>query len=262
MDPMIEKTRELTIVDFYDDLAPDYDAMTGFSKRFIQEKPFFHLIVDRHKITTALDAGCGTGFHALLLSQLGVKVTAVDISTEMLLRTAMHAKELDLHIELIESSFQNLDRKLNRTFDAVFSLGNSLAHLLSDKDIHSALANFAKVLNPQGILFLQNLNYDRILNSRERVQSVKESDGKTFVRFYDFHKKDVLFNIVTTEQFNGSVRQHLKTVRLRPLLADELVSFLQKAGFTDIQLFGGVSMEQFQKETSKDLVILAKKKSA
>lgn len=258
---MIETTSALNVADFYDALAPDYDAMTGFPKRFIQEKPFFHLLVERYKIKTALDAGCGTGFHALLLSQLGVHVTAVDISKEMLQRVAIHAQELGLNIELIESNFQNLPGMLTRKFDAVFSLGNSIAHLLSDKELHSVFAHFASLLNPQGILFLQNLNYDRILNSHEKVQSVKESNGKTFVRSYDYNEKDVAFNIITMEEINGSVRQHLKTVHLRPLLADELVSFLQEAGFTDIRLFGGISMEQFQKKTSKDLVVLAKRDS-
>ncbi|MBI3585956.1 MAG: class I SAM-dependent methyltransferase [Ignavibacteriales bacterium] len=256
---MIETTSESNVVGFYDALAPDYDAMTGFPKRFIQEKPFFHFLVERYKITTALDAGCGTGFHALLLSQLGVNVTAVDISKEMLQRVAMHAKELVLNIELIESSFQNLPSIVKRKFDAVFSLGNSIAHLLSDKELRLAFGGFAGLLNPQGILFLQNLNYDRLLNSHEKVQNVKESNGKTFVRFYDYNEKDVAFNILTMEEINGSVTQRLKTVHLRPLLADELVSFLQEAGFTDIRLFGSISMEQFQKETSKDLVILAKR---
>jgi hypothetical protein len=31
--------------------------MTGFGKRFIQEKPFFKLLVESHHIATALDAG-------------------------------------------------------------------------------------------------------------------------------------------------------------------------------------------------------------
>ncbi|MBI3788902.1 MAG: class I SAM-dependent methyltransferase [Ignavibacteriales bacterium] len=256
---MTKPTSELNVLAFYDALAPDYDTMTGFHKRFIQEKPFFHLLVDRYKIKTALDAGCGTGFHALLLSQLGVKVTAVDISREMLKRLARHAKELDLNIELVESSFQDLRKKLNRPFDAVMSLGNSIAHLLSDKDLHAALANFASSLNPNGILLLQNLNYDRILNTHERVQSVKEADGKTFVRFYDYDEKSVAFNILTTETINGSSTQHLKTVRLRPLREDELVSALREAGFTDIRLFGSISLDEFRKEKSKDLVVLAKR---
>ena len=55
------------VTQFYDNLADDYDAMTGFEKRFVHERPFFNLLMQRYGITSALDAGAGTGFHSLLL---------------------------------------------------------------------------------------------------------------------------------------------------------------------------------------------------
>jgi ubiquinone/menaquinone biosynthesis C-methylase UbiE len=76
----VEPGTPLTVAKFYDALAPDYDTMTGFQKRFVHEKPFFRLLVEKYKIRTVLDAGCGTGFHSLLLAQLGVQVTAIDVS--------------------------------------------------------------------------------------------------------------------------------------------------------------------------------------
>ena len=80
---------------FYDRLAPDYDEMTGFGKRFVHEKPFFRPLVENLNIATALDAGCGTGFHSLLLAQLGVRVTAVDVSGGMLARLELHGREME-----------------------------------------------------------------------------------------------------------------------------------------------------------------------
>ena len=91
---------------FYDSLAPDYDDMTGFGKRFVHEKPFFRLLVENHRIGTALDAGCGTGFHSLLLAQLGVRVTAVDVSAEMLDRLERHGREMGLPVNRVRSDFQ------------------------------------------------------------------------------------------------------------------------------------------------------------
>jgi hypothetical protein len=38
MDPMTEQTPVREAVAFYDWLAPDYDSMTGFQKRFAHEK--------------------------------------------------------------------------------------------------------------------------------------------------------------------------------------------------------------------------------
>jgi hypothetical protein len=107
---------------------------------------------------------------------------------------------------------------------------------------------------------VQNLNYDRILAKRDRVQSSKEIGNKTFVRFYDYDEKGILFNILTLDKSKGTVEQKLETVRLRPLLQDELLKCLVDTGFSDIQSFGTISMEAFDPTKSKDLVVLAQKR--
>jgi len=244
---------------FYDKLAPDYDLMTGFEKRFVREKPFFRLLVDRYRIRTALDAGCGTGFHSLLLAQLGVEVTAIDVSERMLERLAVHANEMKLIMKLVRSSFQDLPAKVDEKFDAVFSLGNSLAHLLSNAELSRALSNFFLLLKPGGMLFIQNLNYDRILTGKERIQSVNEQDGVTFVRFYDYLDDRIIFNILKLQLTTEGMEHELNTVELRPLVKSELVQYLSQAGFREIQPYGEISMEEFDPQTSKDLVLLASK---
>jgi len=60
---------EQSVTKFYDTLAPEYDQMTGFESRFAREGPFFKTLIEDHGIGTSLDAGCGTGFHSLLLSR-------------------------------------------------------------------------------------------------------------------------------------------------------------------------------------------------
>jgi sarcosine/dimethylglycine N-methyltransferase len=244
---------------FYDDLADDYDRMTGFDKRFVHERPFFHMLVEKFGIRTALDAGSGTGFHSLLLAQLGVAVTAVDISAHMLRKLSAHADELGVHIQPVESSFQDLPSRVHDAFDAVFCLGNSLAHLHSSADLRDSLHSFASLLRPQGLLFLQLLNYDRILTQRERVQSVKEVGGTTFIRFYDYEKDSVGFNILKLEKRNNAVETSISKIMLRPILKDDLLSVLAEAGFADAKVFGSISMDEFDVRSSKDTVVLATK---
>ena len=247
------------VPEFYDALAEDYDAMTGFQKRFIHEKPFFRLLVDQHSIQTAVDAGCGTGFHALLLAQLGVEVTAVDISREMLHRLQMHAREMHLKVHVVKSIFQHLTDAIRKTHDAVFCMGNSLVHILSRDDLRQTLMSFSRLLIPHGLLFIQILNYDRIMAHRERVQSVKESEGKTFVRYYEYDKETIQFSILKIEKREGNLEHAVETIELRPILKDELLQLLSETGFVDVKACGGISMEDFRPKTSKDLVLLARK---
>jgi ubiquinone/menaquinone biosynthesis C-methylase UbiE len=250
--------KESEIKRFYDGLAVDYDAMTGFERRFVQERPFFHMLVEKHGIRSALDAGCGTGFHSLLLAQLGVNVTAVDLSPKMIASVREHAGELGLNVKALAGPFDSLPETLNSSFDAVFSMGNTLAHSSSKEALQRSLKSFGRVLRPGGIIFLQNLNYDRILDAREKVQSVKETDDKTFVRYYDYDDEGVIFNILTIEKKPNSSVQNHSTIRLLPLTRCDLIASLEEAGFTDIRVFGGISMNEYVANSSKDLVLLAK----
>jgi SAM-dependent methyltransferase len=244
---------------FYDRLAPDYDDMTGFGKRFVHEKPFFRLLVENHRILTALDAGCGTGFHSLLLAQLGVRVTALDISGEMLERLERHSREMDLDIRRVRSDFQGINVAAPGPFDAVFCMGNTLPHLLSEPDIRLALTNFSTILRPGGIIFLQILNYDRILARRDRIQSAKESNGVTYVRFYDFDDTTglVVFNILRLEKKEDKLTTGLIAVPLFPVKSAGILGILEDCGYQRIRTFGSIAMDPFNPALSKDLVIIA-----
>ncbi len=242
---------------FYDALAPDYDLMTDLAKRFVQERPFFRLLVERYGLRTALDAGCGTGFHSLLLSQLGVKVTAVDIAGVMLERLKAHAAEMGLNIETVRADFLELPGLVRGEFDALFVMGNSLAHLVTDDAVRRALANFHRLLRPGGMVFIQLLNYHRILRNRERIQSVRESGGKTFVRFYDYNDRMLTFNLLTVDASGGTSRQRLESIPLRALLPEEVDGFVREAGFIDGRTFGGINMGKFEPDESRDLVLVA-----
>jgi 2-polyprenyl-3-methyl-5-hydroxy-6-metoxy-1,4-benzoquinol methylase len=246
---------------FYDELAADYDGMTGFEQRFPHERPFFRMLIERYKLTNALDAGCGTGFHSLLLAQLGLQVTATDISEEMLIQTRKHAKEYGLHIKTINSTFPELKKAVHNNFDSVFCLGNTCVHLLTEKELLDSLKNFYDMLNSEGLLLLQILNYSRILPQHERIQSIKEANGKMFVRFYDYENKLIRFNILTIEKSKERILHSLRSVKLRPWKAPDIIRLLRNAGFTDVKIFGSIAMGNYEAKTSKDVVLLARRKT-
>jgi glycine/sarcosine N-methyltransferase len=249
-----------SIEEFYDLLAPQYDTMTSFEKRFVQERPFFQALIRRFHFQSALDAGCGSGFHSILLSQLGVNVTGVDVSTEMLRLAQDHARANNVQLRTLQGAFENLGDLMKERFASVFVMGNSLVHLLSSDEVEKALRNFAEVLEPRGILVIQILNYERVLAARAHIQNEKQAGAKTFVRSYDYDDTGVLFNILTREQKDVTVEERMQTIRLRPVLHTELMTLLKRVGFVDIELFGGITLLPFDAANSKDLVVLASKK--
>ncbi len=242
---------------FYDRLAGDYDRMTGFEKRFVVERPFFKSLVDAHGIRRAVDAGAGTGFHSLLLSELGVKVSAVDVSAAMLEALRRNAARRGVEIETVRSTFAGLAGRLHGPYDAVFCLGNSLPHILTQEELLAAVTVFRSLLGKGGILFVQLLNYAKLCATRDRLQGVREEGGKIFVRFYDFEELLVRFNILTLTRIPSGFETNLESVLLRPWVAEDMRPVLEKAGFSSTTFFGGISMAPFDSKSSKDLVFLS-----
>jgi SAM-dependent methyltransferase len=268
MDPTIDAviSNAGNVPAFYDSLAPDYDEMTGFAGRFVREKPFFRFLVETYGIDSALDAGCGTGFHSLLLAQLGVRVTAVDVAEEMLIRLHQHARAMSLDIATVRADIGSIAGGVEGPFDAVFSMGNTLAHFPGEKELGLALRSASTLLRPGGLFFAQVVNFERILVSRQRVQSVRESGSRTFVRFYDFDgaPERIGFNILRLERTGpalagggGEITPSLISVQLLALTAHRLTAMLNESGFTGVRLFGSIAMDTFVPATSPDLVVLA-----
>jgi len=244
---------------FYDSLADEYDEMTGLESRFSKEMPIYQSLLKNYHIERALDAGCGTGFHSILLAQLGLQVTATDISEHMLNVTQKNAKQKNVQIETIQSSFNELNKKTDKTYDAVFCLGNSLAHILEEKELLDSLKIFYEILKSDGLLFVQMLNYNRIIRNRERIQSIKEINGKIFVRFYDFIDKILLFNILSIKKQGSEIKHSLRSIEIFPWQSADLVRIFCDAGYSKTQLFGNMSLNAYDELSSKDLVIVARR---
>jgi 2-polyprenyl-3-methyl-5-hydroxy-6-metoxy-1,4-benzoquinol methylase len=92
-----------------------------------------------------LDAGCGTGRHAVWLRAAGARVVGVDASEEML--AVARAKDSALELRCI--GYDDLDA-LERDFDVVLS-ALVLEHL---PDVRPAVAALARRLGPGGALVI------------------------------------------------------------------------------------------------------------
>lgn len=253
--------QEDRVGEFYDGLALDYDRMTAFEKRLVSERPFYRLLVEQHRIATALDAGAGTGFHSILLATLGVQVTAVDISAAMLEALARRASQKNLSVAILQSSFRELLSVFHSRVDAVFCMGNALAHTLTEDDLTQTMISFRSAIDPGGSLIIQTLNFDRILSDRESVQSIRESDGVTYMRYYDFHEDHLVFNVRTIEQHDGVVEERHSSVQLKPWTSQDLMRHTSAAGFRNVTAYGSIALDRFKPGSSKDLVIIARNHS-
>lgn len=244
---------------FYEDLADDYDLMTSFEERLETVKETIGLLVEQYGIKSAIDAGCGSGLHSIIMAQMGLQVIGADISEALLKRAAQNAKKLKASPKFVLASFQDLRSKLEGEFDAVFCLGNSIPHLLTRAELDRSFESFYELLKKDGMAIIELLNYDRVLNEKERVVGVRNVGDRIFVRFYDFFENSIQFNVVRSVVNEKETTSSLHSTTLYPYRIDEIGDSLRNVGFCHIDFFGSLGLAPYNPKASTNLVAVAKK---
>jgi SAM-dependent methyltransferase len=110
----------------------------------------FVAVADRVK-SPVLDAGCGTGEHALFLAARGHRVVGIDFVEEAIRRARAKAAGRGLEVEFLVKDATTLAGWGER-FATVIDCG--LFHVFSDEDRRRYVEGLAQVLEPGGLLFL------------------------------------------------------------------------------------------------------------
>ena len=96
-----------------------------------------------------LDAGCGSGQFALAFALAGCAVTAIDLAPKMVERAAEHAAGAGVSIEWRVGDFSALPAP-DGSYDAI----HARCTLQFVPDIHAALIEFRRLLQPGGRLYI------------------------------------------------------------------------------------------------------------
>ena len=115
-------------------------------------KPQKDLVAIAHRVTSpVLDAGCGTGEHALFLASQGHRVVGIDFVEEAVRRARAKAAERGLSVEFLVKDATALGDWGERFASAIDS---GLFHCFSDDDRRRYVRGLARVIAPGGRLFL------------------------------------------------------------------------------------------------------------
>lgn len=247
----------------YDAFSEDYDRFVNWPGRLAFELPFIEQKLHEVGARRVLDAATGTGQHVIALAQRGYQADGADLSEGMIEVARRNAAQAGVQADFYVAGFGELEGVLGPPYDAVLCLGNSLPHLLSREALAAALADFAAVLHPGGLLLVQNRNFDAVLAEQGRwmePQSAQEGEREwLFVRFYDFRADGLIdFNILTlARQSGGAWAQRRSLTQLYPLRQSELEATLIAAGFTQVTSYGGLNGAPFEARQSPNLVVTA-----
>jgi len=235
-------------------ISSTYDIMTGYSRRLVNDFGIIKHLVEKYKIRTALDAGCGTGVHSIILSKIGVEVLGFDSSQEMLAMAHTNALKEGVRPRFEHEFFETIPEEWWGKYDAVFCLANSLAGVLNGQRLSLAMKSFQRSLKPGGKAILQFLNTAWFKSNDQRIIRVSSEDNFTFVRFFDFDELETRLNVVIIEHDMGKVRHQFISNPIMALDAEIISQAAQTAGFSEIELFSDLVASEPVTRDSRDIV--------
>lgn len=98
---------------------------------------------------TVLDAGCGTGEHALLFASMGLPVVGVDVAPTALAMARKKSEDRGLKVDFVEADALHLE-SLGRRFETVIDCG--LFHTFNSDERPGYVASLASVTKRDGTL--------------------------------------------------------------------------------------------------------------
>jgi ubiquinone/menaquinone biosynthesis C-methylase UbiE len=152
-----------------------------------------------------LDAGCGSGRDANILSEQGLRVVGFDLSVGLL----KVAKQKYPDIDFVEGDLRSLPFG-DSSFDGVWS-NTSLLHLETAKDVKKALSEMSRVLKPKGVIHV-------VVKSQtgENKTAVVSDKLSGHDRFFQYFKLDEMIKLLEEAGFSIIVNKEYSEIEAIP----------------------------------------------
>jgi glycine/sarcosine N-methyltransferase len=162
------------------------------------------------------------------LIEAGFEVTSVDGSPVMLAKAIENARERGHILRTIQADWRWLNRDVHDLYDAVICLGNSFTHLHNENYRRKSLAEYYATLRHDGILILDQRNYDASIEHRiepshnyyycgDEVQATPAHVDESLVHF--------------RYRFTDGATIHLNVLSLRKVYLERL---MKEVGFQSV----------------------------
>lgn len=209
-----------------------WDELIDWERRAEGEGDFFIRHLKERGARRVLDVATGTGFHSVRLLQAGFEVVSADGSPQMLYKAFENARKRGFVMRTVQADWRYLNRDIHGEFDAIICLGNSFTHMFKERDRRKALAEFYAMLRHDGMLIMDQRNYDSILDegfSSKHAYYYCGGDVKAEPEFVD----DGLARF--RYQFPDKSVYHLNMFPLRKGYTQRL---MREVGFQHIETYG------------------------
>lgn len=229
-----------------------WDELIDWEARAESEKNFFIKELKKRGKHKILDVAAGTGYDSVKLLRNGFDVTSVDGSPHMLAKAFENARKAGFILKTVHADWRWLNKDVHGKYDAIICLGNSFTHLFDENDRRKALAEFYSALRHDGILILDQRNYDAILDAGfdnkhtyyyagDNIKAEPDHMDEGLARFrYEFPDKSVYY------------------LNMFPLRKEYTCRLMKEVGFQSVTTYGDF-VETYHEKEPDFLIHIAEK---
>ena len=241
----------------YETLAADYDWLfdddTLANGGAITHPATARLLQRISPASTVLDAACGTGIDAAVLSRRGFTVWAADGSDAMADAAAARFRRERLAIPVLHSTWADLPTATSERFDVVLCTGNALVHAVGRDAMVAALAGLRRMAGPGGHVVIDSRNWEKLHAERRIVQvadRVVTRDGRRCVVLYAWEVPDRLdeehiAHLMFLFEDGDRVEPHEYRLSFRLFTLGELRERLELAGLREVDTDYGEAEDRY-----------------
>jgi sarcosine/dimethylglycine N-methyltransferase len=232
-DPLAVRDTDHYKAEYVTGFVEKWDELIDWKRRYASEGRFFIEQLKARGVREVLDVATGTGFHSVRLLEEGFDTVSADGSPEMLAKAFANGLAYGGHIlRVVHADWRWLNRSVHGTYDAIICLGNSFTHLFSERDRRKALAEFYAMLKHDGVLIIDQRNYDALLDGKYGNKHTYYYCGEE-VSAEPEHVDEGLARFVY--RFPDASEYHLN---MFPLRRDYMRRLMREVGFQRIDTYG------------------------
>lgn len=225
-------------MDFYTSISKYYDYIFPYQPN---QKSFVESYASHG--SKILDVGCGSGDLAIQLQKSGYNVTAIDADKQMIEQAKSKIKSSTEPI-FLEMNMLDIVSNLKTKFDVIYCFGNTLVHLNSMRQVEDFIKSCYNLLNEDGVLLIQILNYRNIIVNNITSLPLIDNDMVKFERFYESLGSTLIDFItkLTIKNTNETVENRMQLYPLSDVVLSRIIS---SVGFHNTESYGNFKKELY-----------------
>jgi len=219
-------------------------------------------LVAEHDIhpETALDVACGIGRHAVELAESGIEVHGIDIAPEYIDSARERAADLGVtdNASFEVADMRNLSDR-DQTYDLVTNLWTAFGYF--DEKTNEAVAEgFRDRVTPDGALVMELANKEAVMGEYQE-SSASRGDGLLYVERSEYTPETGrMETTMTLFRYDDETDTEYEQVGemtwdTRLYSPAELRRLLERAGFSEVSLYGGLDGATLEIDSHRVVVV-------